>query len=218
MFKREWAAHCLMALGALRGLPAKLCLTCRVGIVTTGTGGATFLNRMMRTHVEFRENILVTGGTQCSGSASFFLIGVEVFNLGRVDAMAVATLDAGLVMLGNGEMHAPFVRLVTTQALCRLRLAWFDVLLILGLSVSFSCRMARCTVAVLHVGLGFRVMAFHALFAADERRRFRHWRAGCGLQCKRWGNTHSPPKYHSHDYSQTSHDGIAPLSFDSSRP
>ena len=74
----------------------------------------------------------MAGGAQCCGGAGLFSRQADGVHLRCVDAMAVAALHAGAVVLGKREVGASHVLAVTVKALPGFRLARFDFLWAFG--------------------------------------------------------------------------------------
>jgi len=165
MFESMRPTHRLVALGALRGFCAERGLLRGMRVMAAGTGGAAFLDRVVRGHAELGQHILVAGCAERGRFAAFLHSRTERFDLGRVIAMAVTALDAGLVVLGDGEVHATLVALVTAETLSRFGLADLDGFRLGRLRMFFHVIVAGCAVVMVGVGYRLSLVAFNALAA-----------------------------------------------------
>ena len=109
VFKDLWPADALVAGGTLLSNGTQRRLLGSMGIMAARTGSAALFNRVMRWQVEFSQHVLVASGTQGCGLSTLQLGGIQLLDFIGVHAMALGTLDTGLIVLGKGEMSALLV-------------------------------------------------------------------------------------------------------------
>lgn len=172
VFKHVGTAHCLMALGALRGLALQAGQLAAVGIMATGARHGPFLDRVVRAHAVARQHILMAGRAQCGSLAALFHRDIQRLDLGRVRAVAVAALQAGLVVLGEGEIHVLAIPEVAALAVFRLGQPGVQHLRRLCPGVFFRCHVARRADTVIYMHLGFCRVTLHALRPGHFAARF----------------------------------------------
>jgi len=145
------AAHRLVAFEALLVAGEQCGFLAAMGVVTTGATHPAFLERVVRRHVEAGRHILVaihTGGRLFVGRPQGQ---VEALGrLGRMHTVAVAAIQIGLLMIGEGPgVQRAALTLVTIQALGRIGKQ--DVLATLGVMEGILNGVAVRTLAMVIV-------------------------------------------------------------------
>jgi hypothetical protein len=122
MFEDMRATYILVTLRTLSCLADQPGLLAAMLIMATGAGHPAFLDRVVRTHVEAGQYILVAGGTQPGGLVGTPEREIEALvDLGSMHAVAVAALDPRLVVIRKFPVHALVIILMAGQTLRRSR-------------------------------------------------------------------------------------------------